>query len=198
MRPAPIIQLRLHWLQCAVVFRRHKRHCSLYSSDTQFPKLEALPGCDQFATNYLPNSRVAAAEVPPSSLTSIQGDRFRGSPAFVAEKDDVMRTALLQPAAYALHHDSESGIPQALFEFSIFARRPDRQHAEGLEGGVSRRDALVVVHAVIGCGGQRLRSVIHIEHHGIELGVRRTKCDSHVAHIHLNAFVFEGMSGEGT
>ena len=65
--------------------------------------------------------------------------------SFVAQKDSVVRAALFQTAAHALHFDGKAAVAQALLEFSILSGRPDGQHPVHLESRASGGYSPVII-----------------------------------------------------
>src|ERR1035437_4119444 len=83
--------------------------------------------------------------------------------SFVTQKDSVVRAALFQATAHALHLNGEPAIAQALLEFLIISGRPDGQHPVHLESRASGGYSPVIIEPSIvrcrKCG----RAIVHVE-----------------------------------
>src|SRR5271168_4180605 len=104
------------------------------------------------------------------------------------------RPALFQAATHALHLDVEPAPPQALLEFSILSRRPERQHPIHPERRVRRGYSAVVIKPSVSRVRKGARAVVHVEQHGIEFSEARTERDRDVTDFHPNALILQRMS----
>ena len=87
----------------------------------------------------------------------------------MTQKDRVAGTALLQPAADALHLGIEPSMAQALLEFSIFSGGPYGEHPIHLESGTGRCYSAVIIKTSVIRGGKSRRAIIHVKQYGVEL-----------------------------